>query len=83
MIGCAATHKRERNALIERLQNFAAEKHVRITILSGDVHLAAVGRFYTTSALNIPQVLQALSYICSCPLINVIRRTKTRDIWST
>jgi hypothetical protein len=51
---CAGTHKRERNRFIHRLQAFAASKKVRVTILSGDVHLAAVGRFFTKAKLNVP-----------------------------
>ncbi|KAI1077160.1 hypothetical protein F5B20DRAFT_282996 [Whalleya microplaca] len=50
----ARTHKKERNALIERLQTVAAEFSVRITILGGDVHLAAFGRFYSNPNLHIP-----------------------------
>ncbi|KAI0011003.1 hypothetical protein F4779DRAFT_263452 [Xylariaceae sp. FL0662B] len=50
----ARTHKKERNALIERLQTISAEFSVRITILGGDVHLAALGRFYSNPNLNIP-----------------------------
>ncbi|KAK3330140.1 hypothetical protein B0H66DRAFT_586547 [Apodospora peruviana] len=50
----ARTHKKERNHLIERLQVICAEFSVRITILSGDVHLAALGRFYSNPKLNIP-----------------------------
>ncbi|SCU98598.1 LAMI_0F15456g1_1 [Lachancea mirantina] len=42
---CARHHKKERNYLIARLQDFGAQYGVRITILSGDVHLATVGRF--------------------------------------
>lgn len=50
----ARTHKKERNALIERLQGLCAEFSVRLTILGGDVHLAALGRFYSNPNLNIP-----------------------------
>lgn len=50
----ARTHKRERNGLILKLQQIAAEFSVRITILGGDVHLAALGRFYSNPKLNIP-----------------------------
>lgn len=50
----ARTHKKERNALVERLQSFCAEHSVRITILGGDVHLAALGRFYSNPHLNVP-----------------------------
>lgn len=44
---CARHHKKERNGLIARLQDFGAKHGIRITILSGDVHLASVGRFKT------------------------------------
>jgi hypothetical protein len=50
----AKTHKKERLYLVKQLQALAAEFSVRITILGGDVHLAAVGRFYSNPKLNIP-----------------------------
>ena len=50
----ARQHKKERKELILRLQALAREYDVRVTILSGDVHLAAVGRFYSNPSLNIP-----------------------------
>ncbi|KAI8629145.1 hypothetical protein F5Y19DRAFT_91593 [Xylariaceae sp. FL1651] len=50
----ARTHKKERNALVERLQTLCAEFSVRLTILGGDVHLAALGRFYSNPNLHIP-----------------------------
>lgn len=50
----ARTHKRERHELIKMLQDIAATYSVRVTILSGDVHLAAVGRFYSNAKLGIP-----------------------------
>lgn len=50
----ARIHKKERNALVTRLQTICAEFNVRITILGGDVHLAAVGRFYSNPQLRIP-----------------------------
>ncbi|EXJ85276.1 hypothetical protein A1O3_05951 [Capronia epimyces CBS 606.96] len=48
----ARHHKTERRELIVRLQKLAAEFSVRVTILGGDVHLAALGRFYSTPADN-------------------------------
>lgn len=42
----AKHHKKERFELIVRLQQLARDFNVRVTILGGDVHLAAVGRFY-------------------------------------
>lgn len=50
----ARTHKKERNELVERLQQVSAEFSVRVTILGGDVHLAAMGRFYSNPSLKIP-----------------------------
>ncbi|KAG5372148.1 hypothetical protein CJU90_2229 [Yarrowia sp. C11] len=46
---CAKRHKKERNALVERIFLLAQKYSVRITILSGDVHLAGIGRFFTKS----------------------------------
>ncbi|KUI66455.1 hypothetical protein VM1G_01853 [Cytospora mali] len=50
----ARTHKKERNEMIERFQGICQQFSVRITILGGDVHLAALGRFYSNPKLNIP-----------------------------
>ena len=50
----ARHHKRERQMLMQRLQGLARKFSIRITILGGDVHLAAMGRFYSKIDLNIP-----------------------------
>lgn len=42
----AKTHKAERNWLILEARKLAVEKRFRVTFLSGDVHLAAVGRVF-------------------------------------
>jgi hypothetical protein len=44
---CAKPHKRERNALVLRLQELALDKKLRVIFLSGDVHCAAVGELHT------------------------------------
>lgn len=44
----ARQHKRERKDLMLRLQALAAKHSVRVTILGGDVHLAALGKFYSS-----------------------------------
>ncbi|KAJ5281884.1 hypothetical protein N7478_007256 [Penicillium angulare] len=49
----ARQHKRERKMLVNRLQELARVHSVRVTILSGDVHLAAIGRFYSHPKLNL------------------------------
>ena len=51
----ASNHKHERNELVKELQDLAAERSVRITILGGDVHLAAMGQFYSNPKLRIPK----------------------------
>ncbi|KAF2010114.1 hypothetical protein BU24DRAFT_400809 [Aaosphaeria arxii CBS 175.79] len=50
----AHQHKHERRDLIHMLQNTAKKNNVRVTILGGDVHLAAIGRFYSNPKLAIP-----------------------------
>ena len=50
----AHQHKKERKDLILRIQNVAKQHSCRVTILGGDVHLSAFGRFYSNPKLNIP-----------------------------
>ncbi|KAK4076397.1 hypothetical protein Trihar35433_2957 [Trichoderma harzianum] len=50
----AKTHKVERAQLVVELQRLSAEFSVRTTILGGDVHLAALGRFYSNPKLKVP-----------------------------
>ncbi|CAK4031962.1 Hypothetical predicted protein [Lecanosticta acicola] len=49
----AKHHKAERNWFIQELQELAAEKSVRVTILGGDVHLGAIGQFYSNKRLGL------------------------------
>lgn len=51
----AKNHKDERKWFIEELQDLAVAKSVRITILGGDVHLAAIGQFYSNPKFRIPK----------------------------
>ncbi|KAI8626737.1 hypothetical protein F5Y19DRAFT_487954 [Xylariaceae sp. FL1651] len=51
----AKNHKDERRFVIEDLQDLAGDKSIRVTILSGDVHLAAVGQFYSNPKLRVPK----------------------------
>jgi hypothetical protein len=50
----AHQHKHERRDLVHMLQNMSKKHNVRVTILGGDVHLAAVGRFFSNPKLGIP-----------------------------
>ncbi|KAJ3504321.1 hypothetical protein NM208_g16355 [Fusarium decemcellulare] len=49
----AKNHKQERSIVVEDLQDLAIDKSLRVTILSGDVHLAAVGQFYSNPKLGL------------------------------
>ena len=51
----ARQHKHERKRLILSLQDIAAKHSVRITILGGDVHLAALGSFYSNPKQGLPK----------------------------
>lgn len=68
----ARTHKAERLFLVHQLQALALEFSVRITILGGDVHLAAVGRFYSNPKLQIPVVTdhRYMANIISSAIVN-------------
>jgi hypothetical protein len=43
----AANHEEERRKFIKRLQIFAKDKSVRISLLGGDVHCCGTGRLYS------------------------------------
>ncbi|KAG5952638.1 hypothetical protein E4U53_000332 [Claviceps sorghi] len=49
----AKNHKQERSIVIEDLQDLAIDKSLRVTVLSGDVHLAAIGQFYSKPKLGV------------------------------
>ncbi|KAL2122721.1 hypothetical protein VTJ04DRAFT_3176 [Mycothermus thermophilus] len=68
----ARTHKKERNWLIEKLQTISAYYSVRVTILSGDVHLAAFGRFYSNPRLGVPieQDWRYIANVISSAIVN-------------
>ncbi|KAJ1660599.1 hypothetical protein IWQ61_000493 [Dispira simplex] len=43
----AKIHMDERATLVQRLQQFAQSRAIRVTFLSGDVHCCGAGKFYT------------------------------------
>lgn len=51
----AKNHKHERSIIIEDLQDLAIDKSLRVTVLSGDVNMAAVGQFYSNPKLKLPK----------------------------
>ncbi|KAF8968403.1 hypothetical protein BDZ97DRAFT_1655223 [Flammula alnicola] len=58
----ARSHKKERNWLIEQMQNFALVKRIRVTFISGDVHCAAVGVLKTLKGKGKPEVQPISDY---------------------
>ena len=68
----ARTHKKERLGLVLELQKLAAEFSVRISILGGDVHLAACGRFYSIPQKKIPTIAdhRYMANIISSAIVN-------------
>ncbi|KAK3845010.1 MAG: hypothetical protein J3R72DRAFT_436723 [Linnemannia gamsii] len=65
----AKAHKQERNRFITRLQNFANDRKIRVTFISGDVHCAGVGRF--TAKISPPEKDPQLMYqVISSAIVN-------------
>lgn len=65
-------HKYERRFLVEQLQKISKDYSVRISFLGGDVHLAAVGRFYSNPRHGIPisQDYRYMANIISSAIVN-------------
>ena len=56
------SHKKERNWFIEELQKLAKARKIRVSFVSGDVHVAAVGVFSTLQSRGTPAVKPAQDY---------------------
>lgn len=52
---CIQADNQERNWFVTALQQISLHNSVRITILGGDVHLGAIGQFYSNKNLGIPK----------------------------
>ncbi len=66
-------HIAERNRQLERFQEIARIKTIRITFFSGDIHYCGIGRFKTGGRTGIPEIYDSkLMYqIISSPIANV------------
>lgn len=66
---------------MHQLQRISAEYSVRVTILGGDVHLAAVGRSYSNPNLSIPveRDNRCMANVISLAIVNKPRRR----LWPT
>lgn len=68
---CAKHHKVERNWFLANLLNFGKSNNIRITILSGDVHLCCVSRLSTEGALDPQKDPNFLINLISSAIVNV------------
>jgi hypothetical protein len=68
----ARAHKKEREDLVNRLQEVASAHSVRIMLLSGNVSMAAVSRFYASPDLCIPAEhdFRYMVNVVSSPIVN-------------
>ena len=67
----ARHHKKERRELVLRLQRLSRQFSMRITILGGDVHLGALGRFYSaTEDIDSQQDYRYMANIISSAITN-------------
>jgi hypothetical protein len=58
----AMLHEQERGQFISRLQNFSKKKGIRVTFLSGDVHVGGAARFASEKGLLYPDQDYRLMY---------------------
>ncbi len=65
------THKEERLRLIHRLFKFAGEKQCRVSILSGDVHVAAVGAIESNRGGTAGSNAYVINQLISSAIVNI------------
>lgn len=68
---CAKHHKEERNKLLNDLLNFGKKNNIRITILSGDVHLSCISRLSTNGSKDAESDPNFLINLISSAIVNV------------
>ncbi|PFH55936.1 hypothetical protein XA68_17373 [Ophiocordyceps unilateralis] len=78
----ARAHRRERSIIIEDLQDLAIDKSMRITILSGNVNMAAIGQFYSNPKLSLAKHRDPryMPNIISSAVANVPPSDRTADV---
>ena len=59
----------ERKMLIEKCQEVAAAQCLRISFLSGDVHVCAAGRLYSDPKVRFLLALLALLFVGQCACV--------------
>lgn len=68
---CAKHHKSERNWLLNKLINFGKSNDIRITILSGDVHLCCISRLSTNEIKDAERDPNFIINLISSAIVNV------------
>ncbi|KAL0045166.1 hypothetical protein WJX82_010887 [Trebouxia sp. C0006] len=66
----AGNHKEERRMLIEKCQEISAAQCIRISFLSGDVHVCAAGRLYSDPKVNLANDHRYMPQIVSSAIVN-------------
>lgn len=66
----AGNHKEERRMLIEKCQQISAAQCIRISFLSGDVHVCAAGRLYSDPKVNLANDHRYMPQIVSSAIVN-------------
>ncbi|PVV04658.1 hypothetical protein BB560_000829 [Smittium megazygosporum] len=68
----AEIHMEERRKLIERLQEFARTRGIRVTLVAGDVHCCGIGRFATEQGKIKPENdYRYMTQIVSSAIMNI------------
>ena len=65
----APIHEQERREFLMRMQQFAISKSIRVTFLSGDVHLGGAGYFFTDYGIVYPDQDHRLMYQVVCSAV--------------
>lgn len=65
------SHRTERLRLIHRLLKFSKQKTCRVTIISGDVHLAAIGIIESKRIDNTNSNAGTINQLVSSPIVNL------------
>lgn len=58
----SSVHKRERKSMIRKFQDLSKQRSLRVSFISGDVHLAAVGLLYRY--LLLPLLAKKMGFWC-------------------
>jgi hypothetical protein len=72
--------QQERNWLIQQMQDFALRRQIRVTFLSGDVHVAAVGVFKTLQPVDPVFDHRYMLNVITSAIVNTPYATQSRPI---